>query len=218
MENNKSIFKVVSKSFDYDINKIQFNLNNLSPEEETCYLICYALQEAGYKLPQGMFDSPHLALLDFLTTNEEVDKFYSITAPLLYKFHSMNKREYPKYSVPKVLVEAVNLWLKQTVIEFDENTKPITILNELLSMRPVLVIDMDHHLSIVNGFEYELDKSIDLEETADIIYETNPSRINILSRKEQSSIDYAFFIKSIKPLSSATDKWVFTIKKPTAII
>ena len=102
--------------------------------------------------------------------------------------------------------------------EFDENTKPIIILNELLSMRPVLVIDMDHHLSIVNGFEYELDKSIDLEETADIIYETNPSRMNILSRKEQTSIDYTFFIKSIKPLSSTTDKWVFIIKKPTAII
>ena len=130
----------------------------------------------------------------------------------------MNKKEYPKYSVPKVLVEAVNLWLKQTVLEFDENTKPIVILNELLSMRPVLVVDMDHHLSIVNGFEYELNKNSELEETADIIYETNPSRMNILSRKEQTSIDYTFFIKSIKPLSSATDKWVFTIKKPTAII
>lgn len=122
------------------------------------------LSYAGYSFPKGKYSQPEDNLLDFLLTDEGVNKYYKKIDPHSYKKYINSDKDpevsFPPNEVHTVLSEGTNLWMKSKCTVFYERRLITDLLYQLILGRASVISGVFnglHHVVTLVGFVTQQD-------------------------------------------------------------
>lgn len=143
--------------------------------------LCMALDYNGFVFPTGPYEQPEDNLAKFIMESKEVDDYYRIHCPALYKDYVAERGNYyTPNEVHCVLAFAVNQWLGCSADTFKENTPIFDIITELLEGRSCVISGVFnglHHIVTLVGAEWTFNVDTSKKTIYRVIEEVQKNRI-----------------------------------------